>query len=536
MYRRDGRPLKMIVDDDSKTIAELRANLAEARKLKDDLALILGAAGAPGTGARRTAERLTEILLALHQPRESLPQSSRRTTVFPGNLTLTKIENLIKQAKNGKLKRRWHGDGNNLYLQISNNGAGVSWIFRYDGRRHGYPGDVLIGLGSYPLVDLQMARAEAHKYRVILEAGNDPKRERDNARLDVKIARGLVRTVSQVFDEYFEAKIARKSKQHKKNTIEKLKHHVLDKIGNRPIEKVDRSTLLDECGLRDLWIRKNVTGRFVRNNLDRMFKLAIYNGYYHRENPAQWSGGLEYVLAASRDVHKTKNYAFLPYKDAPEFMQSLRAYEYDDEWCGLEGSPIPLIALDFIVLTGARQSEVLLAEWTEFDLKQMIWTAPAEHIKNREALRRPITKDMFGILDEMQKHRFNPSPRALVFPSFRAFQTRGNEPIAPRTLRGSLLRFLKYHPVATPITIHGFRSTLMDFFLANKFPLEWWKFQVDHTVGNKADSAYGGDLLEERRGPMELWGDFLSKPVPKPTAGNVYNIADKREVRVNARR
>lgn len=79
------------------------------------------------------------------------------------------------------------------------------------------------------------------------------------------------------------------------------------------------------------------------------------------------------------------------------------------------------------------------------------------------------------------------------------------------------------------ITVHGFRSTLKDWCRANRFPMDWYEIQVDHVLGNKVGQAYGHDpLIKERRGMMERWGEYCSKPAPEPKAADVVNIADKR--------
>ena len=52
--------------------------------------------------------------------------------------------------------------------------------------------------------------------------------------------------------------------------------------------------------------------------------------------------------------------------------------------------------------------------------------------------------------------------------------------------------------------------------------------QADHETGNKTDQSYGhDDLLEQRRGMMELWGKYCSKPSPA-TGSGVVQLSDKR--------
>src|SRR2546421_10065569 len=79
-----------------------------------------------------------------------------------------------------------YGDGGNLWLQVTNGGAGKSWVFRWTERGTGR--DRSMGLGSFFNVDAEEARDLARTYRRQLKAGKDPQRERDGAVLDAAIA------------------------------------------------------------------------------------------------------------------------------------------------------------------------------------------------------------------------------------------------------------------------------------------------------------------------------------------------------------
>jgi integrase len=82
------------------------------------------------------------------------------------------------------------------------------------------------------------------------------------------------------------------------------------------------------------------------------------------------------------------------------------------------------------------------------------------------------------------------------------------------------------------ITNHGFRSTLKDWWRANRYPMDWYEIQVDHVLGNKTGQAYGPDpMTEERRGLMELWGEYCSRPAPEPHGGEVVRLSEQRKRR-----
>lgn len=148
--------------------------------------------------------------------------------------------------------------------------------------------------------------------------------------------------------------------------------------------------------------------------------------------------------------------------------------------------------------------------------------APGAQEEQEKSRAVPITTHMLAVLEEVQKRRTSQSTDAFVFPS--------SAHVAAPLWRSTIYQFVKRSlKLDVKITVHGFRSTLKDWCRANRFPMDWYEIQVDHVLGNKVDQAYGPDpLIEQRRGMMELYGEYLSKPAPKPKAGNVVNLADKR--------
>jgi integrase/transcriptional regulator with XRE-family HTH domain len=451
---------------------------------------------------------------------------SRRGGTLPGKLSASRIEKLIKDGKDGK--DGTYGDGGNLWLQVTNEGRAVSWLLRWKLQGRGEN----MGLGSYKDVSLEEARERALHYRRQLRLGRNPKAERNNAKLDESIKAGRVRTVSQVVDEYFEQKISHRSKSYRLTTAVRLKKYVHDKIGNMPIQKVDRDIILDVCGLRTLWTLKHPTALSLQSHLERIFNLAIANKYYVGENPAMWKKGLDQILPAKGDVHIVKHCASLPYKEVGRFVQALRTCKYRGLW-EKHGRPINTYLLEFVVLTGVRVSEALLAQWKEFDLEQMLWHVPPEHKKTKKKERPPIpiTKPMLAVLGEMQKVRINPAPDGIVFPSFDAPGSRRlcDRPLTISSALNVVRHLLKWN---TKITNHGFRSTLKDWWRANRFPMDWYEIQVDHVLGNKSKQAYGHDpMTEERRGLMELWGEYCSRIAPEPQGGHVVKLAEQRKRR-----
>jgi integrase len=75
----------------------------------------------------------------------------------------------------------------------------------------------------------------------------------------------------------------------------------------------------------------------------------------------------EISKALPRQTELKGHHAALPYTEVPAFIQNLAG----------EGEPaISDLAFEFLVLTAARNNEVLEAKWSEIDLEQAAWTVP----------------------------------------------------------------------------------------------------------------------------------------------------------------
>src|SRR5262252_11067394 len=74
------------------------------------------------------------------------------------------------------------------------------------------------------------------------------------------------------------------------------------------------------------------------------------------ENPARWRGHLSNLLPRPSKVRTAKHYAALPYAEIGAFMSELRSRD-----------GVAAAALEFLILTTARSSEVAGARWAEID-------------------------------------------------------------------------------------------------------------------------------------------------------------------------
>jgi integrase len=401
----------------------------------------------------------------------------------------------VETAKDGL-----HSDGGNLFLQVR--GKGRSWIFQYKSRKDGRQKNM--GLGSAATTPLADARQMAQAQHRLFDEGKDPLEERKNKQLERDIRAGVAVTVKDILDKYYEAKIAKKSRNYRKSAARFL-DRIRDTIGEMPVAMVTTTVIRDKVGLGKLWDEKRPSAIQLHSHLKRIFSMAkVECGL--ASNPAAWVDNLEHLL--SDTPHKVEHHAALAYKDVPKFLEAVRNYE--DHSCRKTGRTTNSYWLEFVILTGVRVSEVRHATWSEIDYTEMVWNVPPGHRKTgyKTGLIRavPITKPMLCVLKEMERRHPDRSPGDLVFssPSGGKF----NENTVARFVRTSL----KW---PTKVTPHGFRSSLNDWRRANGYPKELIDVQLDHLPDGKVEQAYTrDDLMPERRKMMEAWGAFCDRPGP----------------------
>jgi integrase len=448
---------------------------------------------------------------------------------------------IAKLTKNGA-----YGDGNNLWLQIRNNGASKLWIFRWKDRVT--KRDRVISIGPLRFIGVDEARATAANYCRMLWEHKDPKKERDNRILDQQIKEGKARTVRQVIEEYYDSKVAHRALNTRRGARRYL-NMVNRAIGDMPIMHVDRHVWFNKLNFVELWVSKNPTAMNVLSQLKQVFELAIEQGYYTDLNPATWDR-VKASLPKAREVHRTKHHDALPYKQIGRFMEKLRAYRYRGFLKRYESRPPITLLLELMILSGCRPGEARQAQWKEFDFETMIWTVPPEHLKmgrvHGQAKQVPITKPMLAVLEEAKKIAYpkiqspthspgSKKERPKIFPRARhtpdqspdawVFPNSTNNPYA----EALIARFVRVTMKQARARPHGFRSTLRDWMRAETtFDDVLWQIQADHR-GDKLNRTYGHhNLLDQRRRMMELWGEYCSKPAPEPKAGEVFKLTDKK--------
>ena len=365
-----------------------------------------------------------------------------------------------------------YSDGNCLYLVIKDTGA-RQWVLRLviRGKRHD------MGLGSSTLVSLEEARDLARQYRRIAREGGDPliARQRDL---------GLLITVRDAAMKVHELNAPSwKNDKHTDQWLTSLELHVFPIIGHLAVCEVASADILKV--LAPIWNTKADTAKKIRQRLRMIIRWAKAQGYYSGDDPVELAEQALPRLKASGTHFKS-----VAYDDLPDIVNKL------------QDSQISLptrLALEFLILSACRTTEVLEANWREIDIEKRLWVIPAERMKAGKAHEVPLTERMIQILEVAGSIKLD---NGLVFPSG----------INGKALSNNTLRVALQKRLGVDATVHGMRSTFKDWAAETTgYPNEVSEMALGHQISSKVEAAYRrGNLITKRRRMMDEWANFIA--------------------------
>ena len=388
----------------------------------------------------------------------------------------------LKVAK--ATKRGMYGDGAGLWLRVASPGV-RSWSFRYQIARRVRE----MGLGPLHSVSLAEARERVARYRKQLLDGIDPMEARDAERAQAKLAARRSMTFQQCAEIYIEAHRAGwRSEKHASQWEATLATYAHPIVGDIAVQEIDLPIVMQV--LEPLWRSKTETASRLRGRIEAVLDWAKVRGYRQGDNPARWRGHLENLLPARAKVRRVQHHRALPYQEMGAFMAELRAQE-----------GVAARALEFVVLTSARTSEVLGARWDEINLTEATWTIPGQRMKGGRQHRVPLSDAALVIVEQARPLAAGDH---LIFPG-----RKRNTPLSGPSMRHVLERMGR-----KGVTVHGFRSCFNDWASeSTSYANEVIEMALAHAVGDKVEAAYRrGDLFEKRRRLMNDWARFCEAP------------------------
>ena len=394
-----------------------------------------------------------------------------------GKLTTKGVQKLVRESKPGLTN-----DGDGLYLKIGK-GGGASWIYRF--RWSGKLRDM--GLGSYADTSLSEAREIASEQRKLVKQGIDPLSAREQ-KADTEA--GPV-TFTHCAARYIQShRRSWRNAKHARQWVSTLKTYVRPVIGNLPVEEVTTQDILKI--LTPIWTAKNETAKRVQGRIENVLDFAAAHEYRDPVNPARWRGHLDKLLAKPSRIQKVNHHPAMPYEQVAAFMNSIQHY-----------NSMSSKALQFLILTATRTSEVLNAEWHEIDIAKSTWQIPATRMKANREHRVPLSSQAVDLLLTLPRMKGNNH----IFPGMKTGRPLSNM---------SLLQFMRglgYGPNGEQgyFVPHGFRSSFRDWTgEVTSYPRDVAEMALAHAIENKVEAAYRrGDLFEKRRAMMQEWADYI---------------------------
>jgi len=388
-------------------------------------------------------------------------------------LSDAKLRTLKPESKPFKVS-----DFEGLHLLVKPSGSRL-WrlAYRFGGKQN------VLALGAYPEMSLRDARKAKEDARDLLSEGLDPANERKLAKVRAKIAAG--HTFQKVADEWFAAREGQWVETYSERLRARLDADLMPLLGRQPISEIEPIELL-ACVRKIEERDAPEMARRVLQMASAIFRYGVATGRCPRDPAADLRGALKPAGPARRR-------AALKPGELGTFMRQLAAYE---------GEVQTKLALELVVHTFVRTSEVRFAAWREFeDLagERPLWRIPADRMKMRRDHLVPLTPQVVGILERLR--RLAPKSE-LLFPA----DTRSGV-ISENTMIYAMYR-MGYHGRAT---VHGFRSTASTILNEREFNRDWVEMQLAHSSADVRSIYNAAEWIAGRREMMLWWSKHLDE-------------------------
>ena len=246
----------------------------------------------------------------------------------------------LNARKVATVKPGKYGDGGGLWLYVGPNSR--SWVYRYMivGKARE------MGLGSSGNLTLEEARELARQHRRGVHQKPESGRQQGSVEK---------RKAPSAMGKY-------------------TGDHVHPIIGNLPIKTINRDMVVRV--LQPIWHDKPETSRRIRMRIETIVDYAIARKVFNGENSATL-GPIKLLLGKQTDA--VQHQKALRYEQIHGFVSELRQHD------GIGSEP-----LEWLILTGTRTSETLLADWSEIDFNAKVWTIPGPRRKGKKGEERPL--------------------------------------------------------------------------------------------------------------------------------------------------
>lgn len=398
-----------------------------------------------------------------------------------------------------------HGDGGGLVLRVR--GDLAYFVFRFTApsgkRREMGLGPCHRGNAGQAGDSLTTAREFAADARAKLRRGVDPIEERERGKAKSRedgprISQPPKRvSLAWCARDYHERVIEpTRTAKHAAQWISSLENHIPPPLWNKPVDEVEAPELLEALRtIRPHERARNLTAEArldetvqrIRQRLDAVFEDAIF----HKRCSSNPAAAVKRKLREGRVGRNKGAFKALPFAQAPAFAAQIRKQEGTAARC-----------LEFSMLTAARTSESITAEWSEFDLDAAIWVIPATKMKAGEAhtvYLSPQAVALLRALEGLDARYVFPSPMAK------------GKPLSNM----AMLTLLTRMNARDRTTVHGLcRATFSTWaYELNVARPDVIEACLAHREEDLVKAAYNrAQFAAERRQLLAAWANYLAGP------------------------
>jgi integrase len=442
-------------------------------------------------------------------------------------LTVRKIVRLISASVKGRHTDGVKGGGvRGLMLEIQGKQS-AHWMLRFQINKKTY----WMGFGSALDIArtdgkagarLAAVRKRALQAREQIAAGVNPLELKRDQRAAASAASARKLTFKQASERCFEAKQGEwSSDRYRDEFISSLQRWVWPLIGGKDVADVAKDDLLrileqklPENKLKDgkkkadgtFWKERTITADRTRNRIETILNWAEARGFRPAgiPNPARWKGSLSELLGKPRKLAPVKSMASVPYPQVPGVMEALSDRE-----------TVAAKALAFLILSASRMSEVIEAEWTEFENLETgaaQWRIPASRMKARREHIVPLSPQAVALLKSLPREEGNP----FVFISSAKTGTNVTETTVAEVLNS----------IGRSEVPHGFRSSFRTWAGdCTSFHRPEIELSLAHKIGSAVEETYNkAQMLAKRRRLIEAWATYCCTPLARAAEANVVPI------------
>ncbi len=226
-------------------------------------------------------------------------------------------------------------------------------------------------IGQYPTWSVQAAREEAKRLRRDVDRGLDPLASKSEA--------SQAPTVIGLWLEYQDRHLHKLAPRSQKDIRQMWCRYILPELKHRTLAD------LHARDIDDLHRKVSVVGKIRANRVVENFRSVLNLAVKWDQLAKNPADGFSHNPEEPRSTYLTREQVLVA-------MEALNRLENQQA----------ANAIRLFILTGARRSEVLKAEWDQFDLEKGLWVKPSSHTKQRREHRVPLSDEACQLLTRMQ--------------------------------------------------------------------------------------------------------------------------------------